>query len=189
MDTSGMMRDILYQGEVERQITKSHLLGIIDQMNISGEIFAQKQKDKLFKDYEIYLAQEFSKFTVQQMNDYIKKNPACPYHVFECELYGYSPVQDAHYKCKIWQAPHNSKPQCPYHLNSWYRNQITRDINPNPSHSHANGFLRYNFIAGLDEAITSKDIQKCRQLIASSNPAIKLYPWRNPWRNPFYKKN
>lgn len=190
MDTSGMMRDILYQGEVERQITKSHLLGIIDQMDLSGEIFAQKQKDKLFKDYEIYLAQEFSKFTVQQMNDYIKKNPACPYHVFECELYGYSPVQDAHYKCKIWQAPHNSKPQCPYHLNSWYRNQITRDINPNPSHSHANGFLRYNFIAGLDEAITSKDIQKCRQLIAPSSPAIKwISPWRNPWRNPFYKKN
>ena len=62
IDTSGMLRDILYQGDVERQITKSHLFGIIDQMTErnSGEIFAQKQRDKLFKDYEIYLAQEFS---------------------------------------------------------------------------------------------------------------------------------
>jgi hypothetical protein len=167
IDTKQMLRNILAQGEMDRAITGQRMDAIIQAKTaeVSAQISAKQQRDKLFKDYEKYLAQEFSKFTVKQMNDYIQQNPVCQFHLFECELYGNTPVHNAHMLCKQWQAPHNSFPQCPYHPNSWYRNQITRDINPNPSHSHANGFIRYNFIAGLDEAITSQNIQKCRQLV------------------------
>ncbi len=171
IDTKQIMRNILAQGEMDRAITGLRMDAITQAKTaeLTASICAKIKMDEMFLGYQKYLAQEFSKFTVKQMNDYIQQNPVCPFHLFECELYGNTPVHNANRLCEQWQAPHIGWPQCPYHPNSWYRNQITRDINPNPSHSHANGFLRYHFIAGLDEAITSQDIQKCRQLVEVYN--------------------
>jgi hypothetical protein len=167
IDTKQIMRNILAQGEMDRAITGARMDAFMQAKSAehSAWMGEKRRMDEMFLGYQKYLSQEFSKFTVQQMNDHIQQNPVCPFHLFECELYGNTPARDANHLCKQWQAPHIGWPQCPYHPNSWYRNQISREINPNPSHSHANGLLRYHFIAGLDEAITSQDIQKCRQLV------------------------
>jgi hypothetical protein len=157
IDTSSILRNHFERSIFENAIFSASVQAINAQytaeMNISMNI--DKQKREMMEKYEKYLAKEFSKFTAQEMNEYIKITPICQYHQFFCEVYH----QDSP---NLYCRQINLK-ECPYNVYSWYRNETMRQIDPNPSHEY--GFATYHNIRGIYNALDNKDVAKGKQLI------------------------